>query len=90
MTHEQVLTELMTRGILPGSYVKWTTVIGTTRYGCVLEILSQRLGYVLIQASNGRLQIEGSILEPAPEVDDVIVADLEQTYGPKSTWKLSG
>lgn len=85
-THEQILSELMRQGIMPGASVQWTTVLGTIRYGCVLEILSQRLGFVLIQASNARLEIPAGALSLAPDVDDVITADLEQTYGPRHTW----
>ena len=85
-SHEEILTELMRQGIIPGATVQWTTVLNTTRYGCVLEILSQRPGFVLIQASNARIEMPAVALVLAPEVQDPITADLEETYGPKSTW----
>jgi hypothetical protein len=89
-THEQILTELMQRGIMPGASVKWMTVLNTIRYGCVLEILSHRPGFVQVQASNARLELPAIALTPAPEIQDVITADLEETYGPRHTWRKQG
>ena len=85
-TFEQILSETMAKGIIPGASVKWTTVIGTTRYGCVLEILSEKPGIVLVQASNARLMLRAEALTPSPETQDAITADLEETYGPLHSW----
>lgn len=81
-TAVEIRSELSQRGIHPGASVTYTTFLGNTRYGCVLDTDDDIVikGRVMVQLHNAALPLPAATLVPCPHVSDPVQFDYLETY----------